>query len=182
MKKQILFGLSFFTLLMTSISCSPDYIEQAQTVNTPTNPSGQSIILNFTSGNFIGVLGNEAFSNGMGTATRSYLFDDATYLLLYANMANQFNGHIFNKDSGQLTSFINNDTDINNIITIISNGKKYTSTSGTFSLTEEQVISNQNGMEIVKCKFVFNGTFDVSPTLSSELIETNVKINGTVIF
>lgn len=185
-KKILLSGL----FLSIAFSCTPDYVDNAPTApnnpnvpEVPSNPSEQSITLNFTHGEFIGVeniSGN--FQNSYGGATKTTMDEDIIYLLVYGNGTNQFNANISNKENGQLRHNLDNESVGNNIITIKRGGKLYTSTSGTFTISNEQSISNQDGMEIIKCKFNFNGTFKASTLTSSEILETDVKINGTVIF
>ncbi len=174
-------SLIIFSFLLTSIftSCTPDYVSDASNVQNPSNPSasGQSITLNFTEGQFIGVLDNNSFQNGAGAATRTNIDGEYNYLLLYTNGVNQFNGFIVNRESTQLA-----DSASDNSIHINTNGKMYTSTSGTYTLTQEQVVSSVGGSDVIKCKLTFNGTFEATPMGSFEVIETGVKINGTVVF
>lgn len=81
-----------------------------------------------------------------------------------------------------MSDILDNESIDNNIVTIITDGKRYTSTSGSFNISQEQVFSNQSGMETIKYKFTFNGTFKASPLISDEVIEYKVKINGIVNF
>lgn len=177
--KKIKLLFIFSCLFAGSImSCTPDYVTDASpAINNPGNSSGQSITLNFTSGEFIGVLDNNSFQNGTGAASKTNMNGEYNYLLLYTNGVNQFNGFIVNKDSSQLS-----DSASDNSIHITANGKMYTSTSGTYTLTQEQVVSSIAGTDIIKCKLTFNGTFEATAMGSLEVVETGVKINGTVIF
>lgn len=184
MKKHLknLFALSFITGIV--MSCTPDYVTNSPNNPTnpsipsnPSNPTEQSILLNFTQGEFIGVHDSNTFQNGSGVASKTNMNGEYNYLLLYTNGINQFNGFIVNKDSSQLV-----DSASGNSIHIIINGKAYTSTSGTFTLTQEQVMSSVSGTDMIKCKFTFNGSFEATPIDTFEVIETDVKINGTIIF
>ena len=175
--KSKLFCICLFSIA-TLTACSSD--DSSNSENT--SSSGQSITLNFTQGQFTGVLNNSNFQNGVGGASRFQIDNETSYLLVYGNGVNQFNGHITNKNSGQLSSLLDNESNDNNIVTIMSSGKRYTSTSGTFNISQEQVISDQSGMEMIKCKFTFNGTFKATSLTSDDVIENNVKINGTVNF
>lgn len=177
-KIKTFFSISCLLTASLFFSCTPDYVTDASsTINNPGNSSGQSINLNFTSGEFIGVLNNNFFQNGTGAATKTNMNGEYTYFLLYTNGVNQFNGFIVNKNSSQLA-----DSASENSIHITRDGKMYTSTSGTYTLTQEQVVSSVAGTDVIKCKFTFNGTFEVTTMGSFEVIETGVKINGTVIF
>ena len=182
--KKIKYLILFPYLVIGSIvSCTPDYVTDATpAIENPSNPSGQSITLNFTSGEFVGVLNNANFVNAAGVATRFILDDNPSYLLVYGNGTNQLNANIINKENGQLTNITSNESDSNNTLAIRRSEKLYTSTTGTFTITDEQIISNQNNMEIIRCKFTFDGTFEVKDISTSEIIETGVKINGTIVF
>lgn len=188
MKKNI--KRLFLTLLFGSVafSCTPDYVDNGPITpanpnnpnvpGTPTNPSGQSIILNFTQGEFIGTANNSNyFQNGFGGVTKTLMDQDLTYLMVYGNGVNQVNVFILNKNNPSLT-----DTSSDNSIWIILNNKRYTSTAGNYTISQEQLVSSVEGVDIIKCKFTFNGTFEVTPWDTFDVIETNVKINGTIIF
>ena len=181
--KKIKYLILFPCLVIGSIvSCTPDYVTDATpAIENPSNPSGQSITLNFTSGEFIGVLNNANFINGAGAATKSNMGNQIVYLLTYMSQTNNFNANITNKENNQLSNELASDGSLN-VITIITSEKKYESISGTYEISQEQVVSSVAGTDIIKCKLTFNGTFEVTPMDSFEVIETGVKINGTIVF
>ena len=158
-------------------ACSPDYVEQQTESSNPVNPSSQSIQLNFTSGSFIGTKNNTDFETG-GTTIKTSIGDNIVYTLTYSSysMTNRFLADISNKSSQQLSQ--NSD----NNIQIIIGTQVYNSTSGSFTLTNEQTLQSagMEGIELIKCKFTFTGKFNVKSITTGEQIESNVDINGII--
>lgn len=177
--KRIKYFFIFPCLIIGSIiSCTPDYVTNATTESqNPSHPSEQSIILNYTSGEFVGILTKENFTNGIGVAFKQSIEQDIVYNLLYNSNANlQFNAILFNKTLGEIT------TQSDAKIIISRDNKNYICTSGEYEISQIKTVASQMGTDIIQCKFVFDGIFKVTPKGSSEIIENGVKINGTVVF
>lgn len=163
-------ALILTTLSVTLTSCSPDYVEDGGT-----NAASGSVV-NFTSGQFTGTLTGTDL--GIAGATKNVRGSEIVYLLVSGSGSYQVNSTIQDKASGVISG--------DNDIMIRRDNKVYFSKSGTFNITQEQVMATQPMGEtttsVIKCKFIFSGKFDVKDFSTDETLDSNVDVNGILFY